>query len=248
MPRAADQRITSTAASPVSAAAMERSLLMNVARGELILVRHGHQDYPDSAVPRAELVDPPLSEIGRQQADLVAAHLRHEPLSAVYCSPLQRAQATARAIVGATDGPEPVIAEDLTEIEIFGESPLELGVVASMEAIGGEVLDRACQEFLRTRRFDAFPHTESSERFRRRVGGAIRRLTQQHNSEPIVVVAHGGVINCFLAHIFGIDSDMFCFPAHASITRVFFDDERWALFTLNELAHLEIAGAHFVTY
>jgi probable phosphoglycerate mutase len=173
---------------------------------------------------------------------------RFAVVDAIYCSPLRRAHLTARAIAEAVTGPEPIIVDALTEIEIFGEFPLELGVVDSMEAIGGDALDRACEDFLRTRGFDAFPHTESSERFRHRVGRVIRDLTQRHTGEAIVVVAHGGVINCVLADMFGIDSDMFFFPAHASITRAFFDDERWALFTLNELAHLEAAGAQYVTY
>ncbi len=60
---------------------------------EVWLVRHAdcYQDMTEDA-------DPPLSAIGRKQADLLAERLRHLEYAAVYSSPYRRALETARAI------------------------------------------------------------------------------------------------------------------------------------------------------
>jgi probable phosphoglycerate mutase len=60
---------------------------------EVLLVRHAdcYRDLTD-------VVDPPLSSVGREQARRLAQRMtRHEP-AAVYSSPLRRATETARAI------------------------------------------------------------------------------------------------------------------------------------------------------
>jgi probable phosphoglycerate mutase len=63
----------------------------------VLLIRH-----PESAWNRRGIYqgqrDIALSPLGRIQAELVAARLRHEPISGVVCSPLQRAATMARAI------------------------------------------------------------------------------------------------------------------------------------------------------
>ena len=66
---------------------------------ELILVRHGQQDFPDPATAKVgDWIDPPLSELGRRQAQAVARVLGHERVDAVYASHLLRAHATGAAI------------------------------------------------------------------------------------------------------------------------------------------------------
>ncbi len=240
------QPTVARSAAPASVAAIERSLLMNVARAELILVRHGQQTYGDGPpTPVSAPVDPPLSPLGHEQARLVAEHLRQEPLAAVYCSHLERARWTAEAIGRAAFELEPVVIDELREIDLYGEFPGQRSVT---EAIGEAEANAAAQAFLETRRFDVFPYTERSEEFRRRVTDAMRDLVRQQEGRSIVVVAHGGVINAFLANVLGIPIDMFFFPAHASVSRVFFADGEWALHTLNELTHLQRARAQLVTY
>src|SRR5438132_1352767 len=57
---------------------------------ELLLIRHGQQEY-DMNGPVSELMDPPLSALGRTQARLVGEALSTEHIDVVYASPLQRA-------------------------------------------------------------------------------------------------------------------------------------------------------------
>ena len=60
---------------------------------EILLVRHGlpvHIKNPDG-----NPADPPLSEVGREQALLVAEWLKEESIDRIYSSPLRRARETA---------------------------------------------------------------------------------------------------------------------------------------------------------
>ena len=60
---------------------------------ELVLVRHG---LPERVEVETGTADPPLSTLGRKQADLVAEWLIGERIDAVYASPMQRAYETAQ--------------------------------------------------------------------------------------------------------------------------------------------------------
>ena len=63
----------------------------------LLLIRHGESTWNREGRVQGWL-DPPLSERGSQQAELLAERLRDQPLDALYSSPQQRAHATAQAI------------------------------------------------------------------------------------------------------------------------------------------------------
>src|ERR1700722_15559886 len=62
-----------------------------------LIVRHGQSTW--NAEHRWQgLPDPPLSELGSEQARALAAELHDVPLHAVYASDLQRARETAEAV------------------------------------------------------------------------------------------------------------------------------------------------------
>lgn len=101
--------------------------LPRVAAGSLVLVRHAESTWIVEGRFQGRQ-DPPLSERGERQAELVAARLR-DPLSgpplpipvrppaAVWHSPLARARQTAELIARAQAVPTPLLAApDLTEI------------------------------------------------------------------------------------------------------------------------------------
>jgi probable phosphoglycerate mutase len=73
---------------------MEAAFLVGVPGAtEVWLIRHG-DCYEDISVEH----DPPLSDMGREQARRLGARLGRLPYDAVYSSPLRRALDTARAI------------------------------------------------------------------------------------------------------------------------------------------------------
>ena len=103
-------------------ASFDLAFLSNVENvTELLLVRHGQQEY-DVNGPVSELIDPPLSELGRTQAQLVGEALSTERIDAVYASPLQRARDTGLEIAR-HHRLEPIVVEDLQEVDVFRDIP-----------------------------------------------------------------------------------------------------------------------------
>jgi broad specificity phosphatase PhoE len=77
----------------------------------LVLVRHGATNWNASSFCQGHK-DVPLNETGRRQIGLLADALGDYDFDRAFASPLQRAQETCRII-----GPEPVVLEDLIEID-----------------------------------------------------------------------------------------------------------------------------------
>ena len=48
----------------------------------------------------------------------------------------------------------------------------------------------------------------------------VERIIAANSGRTVAVVAHGGVVNVYLAHVLGIDEPMFFEPAYTSISRV----------------------------
>ncbi len=74
-------------------------------RPPLLLVRHGATPWTDPVRLYQGHIDVPLSDLGRSQADHLAAALRDRPAAAVWHSPLSRTRETAEAIAAATGAP-----------------------------------------------------------------------------------------------------------------------------------------------
>ena len=226
--------------------AMWRAMLLDDPRTELVLVRHAQQLDPEPGAPLAASYDRPLSATGRRQAGLVAEYLRDERFDAVYCSTLSRARETAAAVCAVGhDRPPAVVLDDLNEVEVYGGVPPG----ATLDQILAEAaLEDALAAFLRSRRWDALPFTEASSSLRRRAAAALSTIARSHKGGRVCVVAHGGVLNAFLAEVLSAGPDMFFQPGHASVARVFHWEETWALQSLNEQCHLNDEGESLVTY
>ena len=207
--------------------------------GELILVRHGQQE-PHVGVNRK---DPPLSEMGRRQAEAVGRHLSAETIDAVYSSHLHRARDTGAAIAGHHDA-DLVVREDLREIEVFRDLP-DGG--APLDHFDRIVLAGVNERFMRERRWSVYPASERSGEFRDRVVTAIDGILASHVGERVVVACHGGVISAYLAVHLGLREDMFYRPFHASVHRVAFGDGRRVIRTLNETHYLRDGEESLVT-
>lgn len=207
--------------------------------GQLILVRHGQQQWPDPETASiGDWVDPPLSDLGRRQAEAVAAYLADEPVSAVYSSHLKRAHDTGRAVAEAK-GVEHHIIEDLQEIHLYGQLSPDTRPV---DVLGDKVISGARERFVLTRRWDAYPHSETSAAFRRRVGVAVEAAMADHPGETVVVACHAGVINGYVADLLGLSVDMFYRPVHASVHRIRFKGNVRAIDILNEQTFLRDRG------
>ena len=125
--------------------------------------------------------------------------------------------------------------EDLAEIHMFGNlEPHQRPV----DIVGEMALEGARRRFARDRRWEAYPFTESSVDFRRRVANTIEGIIHEHPGEVVAIACHGGVINAYVADFLDMEPDMFFRPAHASIHRVLARHDRRVVLTLNDLNHL----------
>lgn len=203
--------------------------------GVLYLVRHGQQQWPDPQTSVAgDWVDPPLSDLGRQQADCVGRHLADQPITAVYSSQLLRAHHTGLAIASHHDL-EVEVMETLEEIQMFADFPQD---ERPSDILGDKALVGFRERFVQTRKWDSYPGTEASLSFRQRVGSAIESAVMSHPAETIAIACHGGVINAYLADLLGLEPDMFFRPYHASCHRILYGQDRRVIDTLNTYAYL----------
>ncbi|MGF1597866.1 MAG: histidine phosphatase family protein [Acidimicrobiales bacterium] len=187
--------------------------------GQLVLVRHGQQQWPHPETSTTgDWVDPPLSELGVRQAEAVGRFLAEEPASAIYSSHLVRANHTAKAIAG-HHGLDVTVVESLEEFQMFGQLAPDQRAV---DILGERALEGIRNRFVQSLSWDVYPFSEASLDFRRRIGYSIEGILADHPGETVIVACHGGVINVIMAQILGLDMDFVFRPAHASVHRVRF--------------------------
>lgn len=195
---------------------------------QVLLIRHGRS--ADVVPGSDESLDPPLHADGVLQAAALAERLAGKPIHAVYASHLRRAVDTGAALASPRHLPVE-IHEDLEEVKLG-----EWGA--------GEFRRRAAArdpEFVawsRTGTWDGIPGAEGDAVFRRRVTAVIEALAARHVGETIAVVAHGGVINAYLAEVLGIRSSLWMTVENTSITLVRVGPDRHTVVVANDCRHL----------
>lgn len=193
---------------------------------ELVLVRHG---LPVRRELKEGVADPELAPDGLEQARRLAEYLSTEQISAIYVSPLKRAQETA-APLARHIGLTPVVEDDISE---FDRNSSEYVPIEELRGTD----DPRWLKMIRGEWEEGHDHPDL---FRKRVIDACERIIARHAGERVVAVCHGGVINQYLAHILGIQTQLgFFYPQYTSIHRVTASRNGLrSLTTLNEVAHL----------
>jgi probable phosphoglycerate mutase len=199
----------------------------------LLLIRHGAS--ADSVEGETfELVegqgDPPLSEVGRHQAELVAARLGHELFDGLYVSNLRRTAQTAAPLIERT-GMTPVVDPDLREV-FLGE--WEGGLLRQKAADHDPVLERVFAE----QRWDVVPGAETRAEFGGRLRRAVERITAAHPGGRVAVFSHGAAIGELLAQATGSEPFAFLGADNASVSKLVVTDGRWVLRGYNDTSHL----------
>ncbi|HEX6351672.1 histidine phosphatase family protein [Actinophytocola sp.] len=201
---------------------------------EILLVRHGEsaparEDRPFPLVDGQG--DPPLAEIGEQQAELAANRLAVEHLDGIYVTTLRRTHQTAEPLAKRL-GIAPVVEPGLREI-MLGE--WEGGLFRIHVA---ERHPTAIQMF-EQERWDVIPGAESTEAFTGRIREAVERLAAAHRDQRIAVFTHGGTIGQIVAIATGCRPFAFIDADNASITQLVVWGERWLIRRFNDTAHLD---------
>ena len=201
----------------------------------LYLVRHGESAFNAEGRIQGQ-TNVPLSELGRQQSEALAAALVKLPIEAVYSSPLERAFETARPLAEALDLPvqiEPRLMEINAGIfqgkvwrEIQAEYPVEAASWTAHEP-----------DFV-------IPRGESRRQLMER-GMAALEAIRSTDLDEVVVVAHGGVLTAALKGLLGVPAERNPFNLfNASISQVRWDSQV-RLITLNQVDHLpKLSGVH----
>ena len=200
---------------------------------ELLLVRHGAS--ADSVEGESfELVegqgDPPLSEAGHHQAELVAQRLGNELFDGMYVSTLRRTAQTAAPLVDRT-GISPVADADLREV-FLGE--WEGGLLREKAADQDPLFERVMVE----QRWDLVPGAESRQVFGGRLRAAVERIVATHPGGRVLVFSHGAAIGELLAQASGAHPFAFLNVDNASISKLVVAPERWVVRGFNDTAHL----------
>jgi 2,3-bisphosphoglycerate-dependent phosphoglycerate mutase len=200
---------------------------------EVVLVRHGQSAAYVDGQPFPLVAgqgDPPLSELGGEQARRVCARLGTEDISAIYVTTLCRTVQTA-APLAARAGLDPQVESGLREVHL---GDWEGGVYRKMVADGHPAYQQASAQ----ERWDAIPGAEPAAQFAARVRAAIIRLAAAHPGQRIAAFTHGGVIGQALALATGSRPFAFIGADNASISRIVITSERWIVRSFNDTAHL----------
>jgi probable phosphoglycerate mutase len=175
---------------------------------ELLLIRHALPIRVEGE--EGTVADPELAPRGHEQADALATYLAGETIDALYASPMLRARETA-AHVSDRLGLPVVLDDELAEWDRRSHFyvPIEELKAEKDERWDDLVAGRWGDDA------EVDPVT-----FTAVVVGAVERVIAAHPSQTVAVVAHGGVMNAYLAHVLGITGPMFFEPAYTCISRV----------------------------
>ncbi len=199
----------------------------------IILVRHGETPWNQERRAQGGSSDPPLSEVGRKQAENLAQLLKKENIVAIYSSPLQRALDTARAIARFHQI-EVTVEPDLREIEVgeFEGIPL-----ASL----GTTLDYFLLEWQKGNGSQKLPGGESLVDLAQRAWACVQRVTDKYKDGVVVIVSHYFVILSIICQALGMPlSHIPRLRAKAGgVSILDFGDKGSRLIKLNDTCHLK---------
>lgn len=162
----------------------------------LLLVRHGTTSTTGRLLPgRAPGLH--LNDVGRAEAEAVAERIAAREVDAVFASPLERTQETARPIGERLDR-EIRTEPGLTECDFgdwTGKALAELATLPEWSQV-----QRSPSTF-------RFPGGESFAEMDERVASAVESLRERHRGGTVVAVSHADPIRIYLARALGMPLD-----------------------------------------
>ena len=198
----------------------------------ILLVRHGETDWNKERRLQGH-IDIPLNSQGVAQAALLGEALVQEKIAVVYSSDLSRAYDTANAIA------------HHHALPIFMDSTLRERHYGSVQGLTyEEIEERYPQNYAawQSRDPDFQPEGgESLRDFQTRVTSNIERIANQHVGQKILIVAHGGVLDCLYRAAQNIDLaekskiDLL----NTSLNRLIFDGTLFHIEAWGDVSHLQ---------
>ncbi len=174
-----------------------------------MLVRHGLSSFnlEHRIQGRDDLSN--LTEEGQRQARCTGEALAELAFTAVYSSPLQRASATAAALLARHGSPlAPVYDDDLLEIDLAPWSGLLRSEVRAVDP-EQERRWREAPETMELRRADGSTYRPVPELLEQAGRFADRLLARHGDDDTVLVVAHNAILRCLVLHLLGLPSSGF---------------------------------------
>jgi probable phosphoglycerate mutase len=202
---------------------------------EILLIRHGETAWNAERRLQGQ-IDIPLNEEGQRQAAALARALADEAVDAIISSDLRRAHSTAQAVAEAVGLPLQTDA-GLRE-RCFGA--FEGLLYTEMEA-------RYPEAYAQWRVRDPharYPHgerkAETLAEFSQRAVAAVSRIADVHRGRRIVIVSHGGVLDCVYrtAHGMPITAPRDFDVLNASINRLSWNGDTLQVLRWSDSNHL----------
>lgn len=201
---------------------------------EILLVRHGESQpaREDRPFPKVDgQGDPPLADVGEEQAEQVAKRLEHEVLDGIYVTTLRRTQQTAEPLAKRL-GITPVVEAGMREVNLGEwEGGLFRIRVAQQDPVAVKMFTEE--------RWDVIPGAEPTEEFGARIRESLTRIAAAHTDRRVAVFTHGGTIGQVVAMATGSRPFAFIDADNASITQLVVWGERWLIRRFNDTAHLD---------
>jgi len=195
----------------------------------LLLIRHGRSTW--NAARRIQgCADPPLDEVGWEQARYLAQRLRNEEIATLYTSPLRRARETA-GIIGGALGVPVLPDERLKEYDVGDITGLTWEQVMEQYPDVARHWEHASESL-------EIPGAEGRAPFRARVVAAFGEILSRHAEGTVGVVAHGGTLGIYLNHLIGLPTWFSPFRfANGSLSIVEVNPVRPRIALLNDTCH-----------
>lgn len=201
----------------------------------ITIVRHGETEW-NVAMRLQGKQDSPLTAKGKEQVKRVAEALKTRTFDVFISSDLGRALQTAEAINRF---------QGMTIIPDDGFRERNFGVMEGMTLaqIRAEYPDAHVGYKARNAEYQV-PEGESLIQFSKRVNAAFDRIVAEYPGKRVLLVAHGGVLDCLVRRIFGFPlGETRNFSVYnAAINTFSFEDGLWKLEEWGNIDHFNGTG------
>ena len=197
----------------------------------IILVRHGETEWNHLRRIQGQ-IDIPLNDVGLRQAQAVGRRLAQLPIEAVYTSDLRRASDTAAPIAAARG----VAAQPDQRLRERHYGGFQGSYYDELQRADPEQHQRMLSRDLA---FD-LDGGETIPVLHERVCAALRDFAGRHPDGTIVVVSHGGVLDCGyrLATGLALDAPTTFGLFNASLNEIAAEQGRFRLVSWGDVEHL----------
>ena len=216
---------------------------------ELYLIRHGQSTNNEGKLPR--VADPPLTDIGLEQARWVGESLKDEGITRLYSSPMLRTLQTAQIISDIIDLPPHIFVGlhewggiweargDGTAVQLSGLNRAGMREVCSDVVLSEDVTDEGWWFH------EGFAgDIEGIKQLAYENGLTfIAHLTEHHGNteQRVAAVSHGGSGGNLIDAFFGLPPDVGYLrfnQNNTGVSKLSFTSERRQLYYLNRISHL----------